>query len=325
VKLIKAAISAWNHFWFEPGPAAALGICRMLFFGTLLLWQWPHDFSPWGAYSSVFWMPIWLFDTLRVPLLPASTIVAVQTIWKAALFFAAIGLFTRAAMAVAFVFGIYLMGLPHNFGQTQHFDTLVVFASGALAVSRAADAWSMDAWIASLRQPASVNRPDDGEYTWPIRFVWVAMAMIFCAAGISKLRHSGLDWIFSDNLALLLQRQQYHVSDGEPWTNWGLWVARHPWVARSMAASAVAAETLYPLALFSRTARRILVPAGLLFLIGIRALMGPTFEQFMLCYVFWIPWRSVLSRTGAYVDTRREVAIDARSAEGTTSPVPSRT
>ena len=52
---------------------------------------------------------------------------------------------------------------------------------------------------------------------------------------------------------------------------------------------------------FSRTARYILVPAGLAFLIGIRALMGPTFEQFMLCYVFWVPWQRVLYNTHAYV------------------------
>jgi len=318
MRLARLAADRWNHFWFEPGPAAALGICRVLFFGTLLLWQLPHDFSPWGAYSSVFWMPIWLFDTFHVPALSAPAIAAMEAIWKAALFFAAIGLFTRPAMAIAFVLGTYLMGLPHNFGQTQHFDTLVVFACGALAISRAADAVSADAWIASRRHPSSGPPPDDGEYTWPIRFVWVAMAMIFCAAGISKLRHSGLDWIFSDNLALLLQRQQYHISDGEPWTNWGLWVAQHPWVARSMAASSVTIETLFPLALFSRRARWIFVPAGLLFLVGIRALMGPTFEQFMLCYVFWIPWASVLSRGRAYFGSTQR-RVDTPAAEGAAS------
>ena len=155
--------------------------------------------SPWGAYSSVFWMPIWLFDTLGLPAFSPGVLAALQAMWKTALFLSAIGLFTRPAMAVAFVLGVYLMGLPHNFGQTQHFDTLVVFASGALALSRAADAWSLDALMASLRQRRPVQPPPaDGEYTWPIRFVWVAMALIFCAAGISKLRHSGLDWIMSD-------------------------------------------------------------------------------------------------------------------------------
>jgi len=325
MKFLSRAIACWNTFWFAPGPASALGICRMLFFGGLLLWMRPHDFSPWGAYSSVFWMPIWLFDTLGVPAFPPEVLSVLQATWKTALFLSAIGLFTRPAMAVAFVLGVYLMGLPHNFGQTQHFDTLVVFASGALAISRAADAWSLDALMASLRQRRPVQPPpDDGEYTWPIRFVWVAMALIFCAAGISKLRHSGLDWILSDNLALLLQRQQYHISDGDPWTTWGLWVAQHPWFARSMAAVAVSVETLFPLALFSRTARRLLVPAGLAFLIGIRALMGPTFEQFMLCYVFWVPWDRVLYNTRAYVSQRahRGVGVGAGSGTGSAAARP---
>jgi len=315
MKFVTLAVTRWNAFWFAPGSAAALGICRALFFGTLLLWQWPHDFSPWGAYSAVFWMPIWLFDTLGIPAFAPEVISSIQAVWKTALFLSAIGLFTRPAMTVAFVLGVYLMGLPHNFGQTQHFDTLVVFASGALALSRAGDACSLDAWTASLRQRGPVHWPaDDWEYTWPIRFVWVAMALIFCAAGISKLRHSGLDWIFSDNLALLLQRQQYHISDGEPWTRWGLWVAQHPWIARSMAAVSVGVETLFPLALFSRTARKILVPAGLAFLIGIRALMGPTFEQFMLCYVFWVPWQHVLYKTRLSVPHTAVRGVGERSA-----------
>jgi hypothetical protein len=292
-------VKYWNAFWFAPGSSSTLGLCRVLFFGTLLLWQLPHDFSPWGAYSSVFWMPIWLFDTAGLPAFPPEVLAWIQTLWKMALFMSAIGLCARPAMSVAFVAGLYLMGLPHNFGQTQHFDTLVVFASGALALSRAADAWSVDAWIARRRREVRVVDP--GEYTWPLRFVWVAMALIFCAAGISKLRHSGLEWIFSDNLAMLLQRQQYHISDGEPWTTWGIVVAQHPWAARSMATASVCIETLFPLALFSRTARLVLVPAGLVFLIGIRALMGPTFEQFMLCYVFWVPWGRVLDHAGSYV------------------------
>jgi hypothetical protein len=328
---VRQLVRIWNGFWFAPGSATTLGICRALFFGSLLLWQLPHDFRPWGAYSSVFWMPIWLFDTFHVPALQPSAIGWIQLLWKASLFLSAIGLFTRVAMPAAFVCGAYLMGLPHNFGQTQHFDTLVVFASGALALSHAADAVSLDAWLARRRAEHPVGRSqlgDPGEYTWPIRFVWVAMALIFCAAGISKWRHSGLAWILSDNLALLLQRQQYHISDGEPWTNWGLWVARHGVVAKLLAGMSIGIETLFPLALVSRTARLVLVPAGLLFLIGIRTLMGPTFEQFMLCYIFWVPWERVLYNARSYAtylfpgraplvaDTRDLPAADGDLAAG---------
>jgi hypothetical protein len=304
----------WDAFWFAPGDAATLGICRALFFGGLLLWQLPHDFAPWGAYSPVFWMPIWLFDTFHVPAFSPHTIAWLQAMWKTSLLLSAEGLLARPSMTIAFALGVYLMGLPQNFGQTQHFDTLIVFASGALALSRAADAWSLDAWISSRRRRAGGPReareaPDPGEYTWPIRFVWVAMAAIFCAAGVSKLRHSGLEWILSDNFSWLLLRQQYHLSDGEPWTSWGIWIANHRWVARAMAAAAVSIETTYPLAVFSRRARALLVPGGLLFLIGIRALMGPTFEQFMMCYVFWVPWGRLLERSALpRVVERRPVA-----------------
>jgi hypothetical protein len=311
---VKPIIERWNHFWFEPGPAVTLGVCRILFFGTLLLWQLPHDFAPWGAYSAVFWMPIWLFDTLGLHPMSPTALTWLQQIWKVSLFLSAAGLFARPAMIVAFAAGTYLMGLPHNFGQTQHFDTLVVFACGALAVSRAADALSVDAWLASRRRgDARVTvPPDDGEYTWPVRFVWVMMALIFCAAGISKLRHSGVEWIFSDNLAMLLLRQQYHLSDGEPLTNWGIWVANHAWAARAMGATAVCVETLFPLTLFSRYARIVLVPSGLAFLVGIRLLMGPTFEQFMLCYVFWVPWHRLLYNAGSYAPRRAREPVDTR-------------
>ncbi|HEY2904522.1 MAG TPA: hypothetical protein VGJ29_01400 [Vicinamibacterales bacterium] len=298
---------AWNRFWFAPGPAGALGMCRVLFFGMLSIWMLPHDFSPWGGYSPVFWMPIWLFDAARLHPLTVDGLMLTQTVWKTALVLSAVGLFTQPAMVVAAVLGAYLMGLPHNFGQTQHFDTLVVLVLVALALSRAGDGWSLDV----LLNPAQPREPDEsGEYTWPIRFVWVAMSLIFFAAGVSKLRHSGLDWIFSDSFALLLLRQQYHISDGDPLTTWGIAVARHPWLAHAMAASAVCVETLFPLVLFSRRARAVLVPAGLLFLVGIRLLMGPTFEQFMMCYVFWVPWErmAVIVRDHAHMDIGRRLA-----------------
>jgi predicted DCC family thiol-disulfide oxidoreductase YuxK len=295
----------WTRFWFTPAPASTLGFCRALFFLGLCLWQIPLDYAPWGEYSSALWMPIPLFEWLRIPLLPSAALDAVQILLKISLVFGAIGLLTRPATLVAFVLGTYLMGLPHNFGQTQHFDALIVFVLGALAISRAGDAWSIDALVAAARRGSAERPPDSAEYGWPIRFVWVAMALIFWAAGLSKLRHSGLEWIFSDNLALLLRRQQYHISDGEPLTSWGITVARHPWMAQTMAGMSVLVETMFPLALFSRTARLLLVPAALSFLIGIRVLMGPTFEQFMICFVFWIPWHQVAAAVRSRVPQRQ--------------------
>ena len=113
--------------------------------------------------------------------------------------------------------------------------------------------------------------------------------------------------------------QQYHLSDGEPWTRWGVVVAQHRWMARPMATAAVSVETGFPLALFSRRARWVLVPAGLMFLVGIRALMGPTFEQFMLCDIFWVPWDRVW--TAIRIRLPEPAARMRGAAEGESSPV----
>ena len=252
-----------------------------------------------------------------------------------ALALAAIGLFTRLALVVAFGCSVYLLGLPQNFGQIQHFDTLVVLVFGILAMSRAGDACSIDAWRRSRsvarrmaipgtaeKRPGAAPLPESGEYTWPIRAIWVMTAVIFCSAGLSKLRHSGLQWVFSDHLAIVLVRHQYFVSDGEPLTSWGLTIAAYPWAPRLLAAISLATEVCYPLALFSRRARMVLVPSGIAFLVGIRLLMGPTFEPFVMCSVFWVPWTQVLAWFGA---TRRSRAAAAQPVPAIPSPTLART
>jgi hypothetical protein len=300
--------SAWNRFFFEPVGAVDLGLSRAFFYGLALAYYLPQDWSEWGTVSTEFWMPTTLFKYLSVPLLAAPHLVWVQRIFKTALLLSAVGLWTRPAMIVSFFCGAYLLGLPHNFGQIQHFDTLPVLVFGILACSRAGDAFSIDAWRRTQRGTRK-GVVSSGEYRWPVRTIWVTTSIIFFAAGFSKWRHSGLEWILSDNLGTLLVRHQYHLSDGEPLTAWGPAIAAHPWAARGLAAIAIFTETLYPLALFSRRARAVLVPAGLGFLVGIRALMGPTFEAFVICNVFWVPWSWIVNRR--YLRLEKPIPVES--------------
>ena len=55
---MKRIIQAWNRFWYEPSSPLNLGICRAIFFGLLILFFWPRDFSVFGDVASVFWMPV---------------------------------------------------------------------------------------------------------------------------------------------------------------------------------------------------------------------------------------------------------------------------
>jgi hypothetical protein len=47
-----------------------------------------------------------------------------QALWKLSLLLACFGCFTTVSTGMAALLGTYLLGLPHNFGQTYHFDAI---------------------------------------------------------------------------------------------------------------------------------------------------------------------------------------------------------
>src|SRR3954462_1053316 len=242
--------AAWKRFWFEPATPTNLGVARCMFFLGLTLFYLPHDFSGWGSVSPSLYQPIWLFDRLGMPVLSEDVLNIIQIIWKVALFCSAIGLMTRSSLFIAALLGTYLLGLGHNFGQTYHFDAILVLAFWILAFSRAGDAWSIDAMRRAARSGDARAPQPSSEYQWPVQLILVALSLVFFAAGFAKLRASGLQWITSDHLSILLDRVQYHISDAEPVLPWGSTVARIPFAAKLMAITTIVFETGYPIALF---------------------------------------------------------------------------
>ena len=289
---MRTAIRAWHRFWFRPAPPDDLAVARLIFFGGLALFYARQHFAVWSDVTPALWQPIWLFDRLGVPVLSAPIINALEIIWKLSLVTSAIGLLTPVSIATAAVLGTYLLGLPHNFGQTYHFDAVLVLAFWILAFSRAGDAWSLDAVVRGAR--GSVRPTWNGEYRWPVQLVLVALSFVFFAAGFAKITRTGLEWITSEHLGLLLNRVQYHISDADPLVDWGVAIASVPGAASLMALTTVFVETTYPIALFSRRLRLPIVLAGIGLIVGIRLLMGPTFEHFLLINAFWVPWSRAL-------------------------------
>jgi hypothetical protein len=276
------------RFWFEPAEPLNLGVCRALFFGAFFLLYLGTDWSAWGDVSTTFWMPISFFKALSLSALSADSLAVIEGIWKVSLALSSLGFLTRTNTIVSFVFGAYLVGLPHNFGTLHHYNGLVVVVLGIMAASRCGDGFSIDRLLRA-RRGAPPAQPS-GNYTWPVRAVWLMFALVFFAAGMSKLKHAGLEWVFSENMAVILMRAQYvHI----PLVSWGTYLAQYELLPRLMAASTVALEISYPLALFSRRARWVIVPAVFVMLVTIRLLMGPPFYPFLICHLFWVPWDRV--------------------------------
>jgi hypothetical protein len=181
-----------------------------------------------------------------------------------------------------------------------------------MALSRCGDGVSVDALLRRARRdsdPVGRGPVISGEYTWPVRMVWLLMALAFFAAGVAKIRFSGLQWVTSDTLAIFLIHNNYHVINLDPLTTWGLYLAQHPWLCRALAAGTIGVEVGFPLALVSPGARRLLVPATLLLQIMIRVVLGPSFVQFMLCYLFWVPWDRVAGWLAARLRQERKLTI----------------
>lgn len=297
--MVRAFRERWLRFWFEPVEPLNLGICRALLFGVLFFFYLPQDFSAWGTVSEVFWKPIPLFDVLQLPVLASSDLAIAQDVWKVSLALGCLGFLTRASTVCSFVLGLYLCGLPNNFGETHHFDALVVLVLGIMALSRCGDAFSLDRVLRGS-EPMGRGPRASGEYTWPVRAVWLIFALVFFGAGVSKLRHGGLEWIVSDNMAWMLIQAHYGYGVFDPVVSWGLYIAQHWWLYQPLAAATVVLELGYPLALVSRRARWVIVPAVFLMQAGIRVLMGPAFYQFMVCNLFWVPWDRLGRRFGGF-------------------------
>jgi len=271
----------WDRFWFAASSPPGLGITRALLLGGFLWAYRRNDFAAYASVSPLFYGVTWF----RPPIAPEAWLLAAHRVFLVALALGCVGLFTRAATALAFVLGAYLLGIDANMGRVHHNDLPVVIALGVLAASRAGDAFSLDA----LRRRAAV--PPGGEYRWPLRAIQLTLATAFLAAGVAKLRHSGLEWVTTDNLRLQLIERSYGVI---PAPGWGLLLARFPLLCKAVAAATVSIELLYPLSLASVRARMVLVPASLLMLLGFAILFGPRFTTFAILSLAWVPWDRLL-------------------------------
>jgi hypothetical protein len=276
-------MNAWNRYWFTPAAAFGLGVTRALVCGALAFHYARTDFGAWGSVSPVFFSP----PTFPLPVAPEPWLRALHMLWIAALGLCAVGLFTRASTAAAFLAGAYLIAVDGSFGRVHHNDVAVVVALGILAASRAGDAVSIDA---ARRGGAA---PPSGDYRWPLRAIALLLATTFFAAGVAKLRRSGLAWITTENLEVqIVARRCFPGSTGRL----GLALAASPWLCKAVAAATVAIELLCPLALVSARLRAVLVPASLLMLVGIALFFGPRFTTFAILSLAWVPWERVAAR-----------------------------
>lgn len=288
---------AINEYFFGPGSAKNLAALRAILFGWVLVYYAPMFFAPRGNYPAELWQPVWLLDVLGLPLASYETLLVLGAVWKAALLLAALGVLTRVSIAASLILGAYLLGVTHSFHKINHSDAALVLVMAIMLFARCSDRLSVDSWLrANLwkRKPREIAQ---GEYRWPVRTVWVVFAVIFFLAGYSKLYNGGVGWIASHSMSNIVIEVQ---NTRPPRLDVREYMHLLMYVFPVVALITVVVELAAPLALFWRWARVLIVPSLLGMQLGIFLLMGDDFRQFMVLYLFFVPW----DRVGTWVSER---------------------
>ena len=137
-----------------------------------------------------------------------------------------------------------------------------------LAISPCDAAWRLGA--------PSTLPPDAPDFRWPVVLIRFSLAQIYLIAGWSKLARVGPQWATSDNLRRWLVL--FSESDiSVVFNSLGPWIAAHPALCGVVAVGALALDLSFVLAVFSRRARMVLVPAALAMHAGIALSMNIVF------------------------------------------------
>jgi hypothetical protein len=243
---------------------------RIVCYGLLFLIYFTWNDRAWTEVSPVFWTPISFFRLLPGPPRTALWIEGIQLVWKASLLACALGFATRLSSAVAALLGFFVLGLPNCFGKIHHLEGFPVLLLFLLAIGYLV-----------------------GEFAWPIRLSQALFLLIFFAAGLSKLRQSGLAWLSPDNMRAILLGNLFTHDAPAALANY---IARSNVLCTVCAAATIGIElSALPAIFFKRLRAPVLI--GLLTLQCLIALaMGIYFTPHLVGYALFVPWERLQLR-----------------------------
>ena len=188
----------------------------------------------------------------------------------------------RIAFVTAWIGFLLLAALPASRGKIYHRDLLLVWGAAPL-----------------LLAPTDVSfrdRVPSRRAGWPVRSSIAFLSVAYFCTGFQKLRTSGLEWIFSDNLKWALYWGRVRGAP-PPWRDLAFFIADRPWLAQLSAAGIVLFEIGFPLALFFPRTRPAIIVGAWLFHVGTYLMLGLDywFYAFVVTLVL-VNWPPVLDR-----------------------------
>jgi hypothetical protein len=225
---------------------------------------------------------------------PAWMFVGIQAVGGLAALAAVLRRHPQAAFAVAWVCYLVLAGLRGSRGKVLHNDLLLLWVSAPFLFAPA---------VIDVRDRLARRR-----WGWPIRVATVVTALIYFFAGYHKLRRSGLEWAYGDNMRYVSLWGPSIGSSG--WPGLATWVGDNIWLSRASGVFILGVELTFPVVVFVRWTRA-------LYAVAVVFLHASTWFLLGLDYWAWavtvplvlVDWPAVVDRVRAW-----------RSAPGAPAP-----
>lgn len=316
-ELGQALIAGWDRFWFTPSDPATLGLIRLLggamLFYTHLVWSLELEafFGPKGwvdpaafaeqaeelryAWSYFYWIqsPTVLWTVHVVALV----VFALLTL----------GLFTRVVSILAFLITVSytnrawfaLFGL----------DDINAMLAMYLMIGPSGEAFSLDRWLARRQGRAGETRTSVTANI-AIRLMQVHMCVIYLFSALGKMM--GESWWDGTAIWGAIGNLEYQSIDMTWLAHWPLWGA-------VMTHTTVAWELSYPVLVWPRLTRPLVLAMAVPLHLGIALFLGMmTFGLVMLIanLAFVSPWvvRAMLDRSASGEPLQADRAGEGKGA-----------
>ena len=271
-----------------PTDAKALGMIRAAICGFVLSQVLLTDFVDLGRLPATVVRPkggmqIFPWRIYEALITPRGMLIF-EILLLISLIAATAGYLTSASTKSAAFLFLFYQGLLRNFGHFNHDEMPIVYILIVLAFTPCGDAFSLDSLWRRTR-----TRAGDIVYGYPILLMRTLVAWSYFTSALIKLRVSGLSYFSSDNLpSLAIMHSLDNLHDTH--FRWAFWLPRMRGVTSLVVVMLLLWELAFPLAIFSKTARRVILPLGVVFHLATMFFMNVVFPYHLAAYAVFIDW-----------------------------------
>lgn len=279
-------MTSWHSYWFKPASAIVLGTYRIVLFSYLFLLLCVGLYLQ-KSYECAAFSPVGIFSTIHFP----CSDVVIRITYLIGIFsslFAASGYEFRIFGKVAAVSAMLVLGYEYNFHEIYHGYHVLIMTLLIVSFSRAGDACTLFSRGEHYTQTSY-------RYRWPVQLCKLYVVYVYFLVGAERLYFGGLEWVFSENLQILVFTKPQASVLGD----WFLTLSTPSVIVFAFTAVFIC-EIFAPLALINKKTGALYWFLWLFFHIGVSLVLGrhkSFFSQVPAASVFLIPTLLAILKT----------------------------